>query len=81
MLICLDCGAIFEQARIVFERHGLDTPPYEKISMCPFCGGVSLRNAYPCSICGGWITGSHIITLDGQRICDGCYIRYEGPDD
>ena len=30
MLICLDCGAIFEQARIVFERHGLDTPPAKR---------------------------------------------------
>ena len=37
MLICLDCGAIFEQARIVFERHGLDTPPYEELLVCPRC--------------------------------------------
>ena len=81
MLICTECGRTFERPQEAEERHGLDTPPYGKISMCPFCGGVSLRNAYPCSICGGWITGSHIITLDGQRICDGCYIRYEGPDD
>lgn len=81
MLICTECGRTFERPQEAVEQHGLDTPPYEKISMCPFCGGVSLRNAYPCSICGGWITGSHIITLDGQRICDGCSIRYEGPDD
>lgn len=81
MLICTECGRTFERPQEAVEKHGLDTPPYEKISMCPYCGGVSLRNAYPCSICGGWITGSHIITLDGQRICDGCYIRYEGPDD
>ena len=81
MLICTECGRTFERPQEAEERHGLDMPPYEKISMCPFCGGVSLRNAYPCSICGGWITDSHIITLDGQRICDGCYIRYEGPDD
>lgn len=56
MLICLDCGAIFEQARIVFERHGLDTPPYEELLVCPRCESAEIHSAHRCGVCGEWIT-------------------------
>ena len=80
MLICLDCGAIFEQARIVFERHGLDTPPYEELLVCPRCESTEIHPAYRCDVCGDWITNSYIKTADGERICGDCYSRCEVED-
>lgn len=77
MLICLECGSVFEQPKIVLERHGLDTPPYEEMHVCPRCEGNQLRPAYRCDVCGEWITGGYIRTLDGSRICDECYTRHD----
>ena len=34
---CENCGAVFEKLLIVYEKHGLDTPPYERIEVCPVC--------------------------------------------
>ena len=39
---CLDCGKTFDDPKRWEERHGLDSPPYEDFSGCPYCGG-----AYP----------------------------------
>lgn len=35
MWICLECGHVFEQPAEFVERHGLDRPPYERITGCP----------------------------------------------
>ena len=42
MLICVDCGSLFEQARTIVERHGLDTPPYEELRACPRCWSTAI---------------------------------------
>ena len=34
---CNYCENKFENPRIIEERHGLDTPPYEYIAVCPYC--------------------------------------------
>ena len=65
MLICGECGSLFERARTIVERHGLDTPPYEELLVCP---------------CGEWITGEYVETLDGDRICGECYTRHDAGD-
>lgn len=52
---CNDCGHIFEsgEEKVVYERHGLDRPPYEKRSVCPCCGGdFSELEVEKCGICG-----------------------------
>ena len=58
MLICVDCGTLFEQARTIVERHGLDTPPYEELRACPLllCYQRSVPT-FRCDLCGEWITG------------------------
>lgn len=81
MLICVECGSLFEHARQVYERHGLDTPPYEELHVCPACGGTNLHQAHRCDVCGEWITGSYIKTLDGNRICEDCYTNRDVEDD
>ncbi|MBO5199898.1 MAG: hypothetical protein J6B93_01330 [Clostridia bacterium] len=37
MYRCLDCKGEFSFVKIDFERHGLDTPPFERRSLCPYC--------------------------------------------
>ena len=81
MLICLDCGALFEQARTIVERHGLDTPPYEELQTCPRCLSTAICPTYRCDLCGEWISGGYIKTLDGDRICDECHTRRDVSDD
>lgn len=54
MYYCTDCGAEFEYVEIVFETHGLSTPPYERIKRCPFCHGTNYeeqQNTH-CRFCG-----------------------------
>lgn len=34
---CNNCGATFARPMRVIETHGLDTPPYERIKVCPCC--------------------------------------------
>lgn len=80
MMLCLECGALFEQAKRVIERHGLDTPPYEEYYVCPHCGDTNYQQTWRCDICGEWITGSYIKTLNGNRICESCYTHYEVQD-
>lgn len=38
MYKCNDCGATFDEPKVVYERHGLDCPPYERWDVCPRCG-------------------------------------------
>lgn len=40
MYRCLVCGCEFteDEFDFVIETHGLDTPPYESIAVCPQCG-------------------------------------------
>lgn len=37
MYCCQDCKKEFEYVEVVFERHGLSTPPFERVKLCPFC--------------------------------------------
>ena len=37
MYRCTDCNREFEYSEVVFETHGLDTPPFERRRRCPFC--------------------------------------------
>ena len=59
MYCCTDCGAEFEYVEIVYETHGLSTPPYERIKRCPACHGTELtykENTY-CKFCGSRLNG------------------------
>jgi len=58
MYCCTDCKAAFEYVEIVFETHGLSTPPYERIKRCPFCHGTDLTETdnRHCRFCGSRLT-------------------------
>ena len=54
MYCCQDCKKEFEYVEVVFERHGLDTPPFERVKLCPFChsNNFSEKEEHFCGYCG-----------------------------
>ena len=53
MFICNDCGCEFEKPDFLTEKHGLDSPPYEKICVCPKCQNTNYKKiAQYCKCCG-----------------------------
>ena len=55
MYRCCDCGNLFEEGEqaVWEETHGLDSPPYEKLSGCPVCRG-DYEEVHQCRDCGDW---------------------------
>ncbi len=54
MYICLECKCEFENPATIVERHGLSTPPYETLCVCPRCRSSSFEKIEPkyCHYCG-----------------------------
>lgn len=48
MYRCESCGCEFaeDEFDFVIETHGLDTPPYERIAVCPSCGSDNYEEFY-----------------------------------
>ena len=77
MYRCCECGNLFEEGEqaVWEERHGLDSPPYEKFSGCPVCRG-DYEEVYQCKKCGEWHSDDEL--YDGW--CEKCLretINYE----
>lgn len=73
MFVCGDCGAAFEKPLRSVERHGLDTPPYEELDVCPSCYGMCILEALFCDGCDAVITERYIELDNGARFCSECY--------
>jgi hypothetical protein len=69
---CHNCGRRFEEPDFVVERHGLDTPPYEKVAVCPYCHGY-FDEMYQCKICGEWNTDGELTS----GVCDECIYQHD----
>lgn len=54
MYHCTDCNMEFDFVEVVYETHGLSTPPYERIKRCPFCHSLRFeeRRNMHCRFCG-----------------------------
>ena len=54
MLYCYECGSNFETPKKIYEKHCLDTQPYEVLLVCPFCKSshISEENTSHCRCCG-----------------------------
>lgn len=54
MYYCAECGSKFDKTKIIYEKHNLSNPPYEKIICCPLCGSnqVEEKNVSHCRCCG-----------------------------
>lgn len=75
MLICIECGCLFEPDEIKYweEKHGLEHGPFEQHSGCPNCLGA-YTDAVKCSCCDEWIEDEEYVeTDDGCKYCSNCY--------
>ena len=63
---------MFQEPKHYIETHGLDTPPYERFTVCPHCGGAFVE-AHRCDCCGEFITADYVVVQDGKRYCEECY--------
>lgn len=54
MYYCPDCGYEFEEPEKIYETHGFNTPPYEKLTVCPMCKATSFYEKVNthCRCCG-----------------------------
>ena len=73
MFLCTECLSLFEEPQYWEETHMLDTPPYEKMSGCPYCKGDYIKT-YRCNSCGEWITTDTYVEVDDNRYCENCYL-------
>ncbi len=73
MYHCKDCNHKFEFVKVVLERHGLSTPPYERLLCCPFCSGRNFfeEQNFHCRFCGSKLGG------EGEFCSDRCKILGE----
>jgi hypothetical protein len=80
MFLCRECKNLFEEPKRYVETHGLETPPYEQLSCCPFCGGEYVKTM-PCDYCGEYIEGKYVEMPDRKVCCDYCYIEFDIVED
>lgn len=80
LLVCIECGNLFESPKVWSETHGLDYGPYEKLSGCPGCGGTYVE-ARICDCCQQYIDDDYIMTEDGKRYCNDCIYRMKLGDE
>ena len=80
LLVCLDCGRIFQEPKQWQECHGLDYGPYEHFSGCPVCGGA-YAETFECDGCNEFIIKEYIKTSDGKRYCNECVTHMELGDE
>jgi hypothetical protein len=80
MFVCRECKNLFEEPKTYFETHGLETPPYEKFTCCPFCGGTYVKTM-PCDYCGEYIEGKYVEMPDKKVCCDYCYLEFDIVED
>lgn len=60
MYICLECNTAFENPKTLTETHGLTSPPYEVLYVCPNCKGTNYkpREIKYCHCCGARLNAS-----------------------
>lgn len=53
MYRCTDCNRKFDFVEVVFEKHGVNTPPYERVKRCPYCSSADyVTEEHNCRFCG-----------------------------
>lgn len=75
MLICKDCGAVFEQPRITYESHDYgEGSALEEWALCPSCGESGFEEAKECTRCGEYGHRDNMQLDDNLNyLCEVCY--------
>ena len=68
MYICMECGEVFEEPKIIEEHHPYGmTYATESFAVCPKCGEAEIEKAKWCKYCNEWVAE----LTDGM--CNSCY--------
>lgn len=51
MYICSAYGCEFETPKTIINTYGFETPPYEEIEVCPYCGSEDYSVSGKCISC------------------------------
>lgn len=80
--ICTECGDIFDEPHEYEESHGFTHGPYEKFSVCPYCGQPGYEECIECDKCGKpmAVSEANVVMIDGHeaKVCNKCYYEMEG---
>ncbi len=60
MYYCHECKTHFKEVAKIIEKHGLSSPPYETVCVCPNCKGQNFekeKSKY-CRCCGAKLTSA-----------------------
>ena len=69
MWICEDCGAVFDEAKIIEEHHPYGmTYATEYWAACPHCESTNIEEARFCERCE-----RYVVELQDGELCDVCY--------
>ena len=71
MFYCKTCKQKFAKPNTVFESHGMSSPPFEKLYLCPYCGSERIQTAAThCRCCG-----AKLFEQTGEYCCEKCRTR------
>ena len=79
LYICTDCGATFDEPKEIVEKHGLETPPYEKLLVCPECLSSDYDTAVVCGSCQKEVPSTGCYFVNNQHYCKTCFTHLELP--
>lgn len=79
LYICTDCGTTFDEPKEITEKHGLETPPYEKLLVCPECLGSDYDTAVVCAGCNKEMSSVGCYYLNNKHYCNKCFLTLEIP--
>lgn len=72
MYYCKECERVLDYLNTYQETHGLDTPPYETSTCCPYCGSIDIAEAALCDICEDVFDEEEL----KYGVCPDCYEKY-----
>lgn len=72
MLICHDCGEVFEKPKVLKSKVGdyWGAPAWEEWDACPYCESTEVYEAEQCQRCGEWVP--ELTEYGGIYICEIC---------
>jgi hypothetical protein len=73
MLICNECGEVFEEPKIIEEHHPYGmTYATEHWAVCPHCEETDFQEARQCTQCGEYVADLE------EGLCEICYDEMYG---
>ena len=75
MYVCKECGNVFDHPLRITECLEFFGRPCVREEFCFPCCKADYEPLRRCSICGENICGDYIMIVNGERICDSCYVR------